>query len=248
MNRSVVFAVVLLVVVVAVAWWFLGGGTAEEPVADAPAPVAPVAAVPAAPEPEEAPLPALADSDGLTRELAEGFGMLGPTTDGMLAQEDLVRRFVRVVDAVAAGSSPASDLGMLAPEELFTVIERGDEIFVDPVSFGRYDAIGEAIARIDADVAVAAYRTIEPLADEVYSEIVGEARAFRPVLMRALSALLAVPIVVDPPELIDAINRYRYADRALESLSLPQKHLLRMGSANVGRIQARLRQIARLLG
>jgi len=245
MNRSVVFAVALLVIVVGAAWWFLSGGPVEEPVVDVPAPVAPVAA---APEPAEEALPALADSDGLARELAEGFGMLGATADGLLLQEELVRRFVRVADAVAGGSSPARDLGPLAPDAPFTVIESGDEIFVDPASYDRYDGVGDAIARIDADAAVAAYRHIEPLADEVYSDIVGESRAFRPVLLRALSVLLAVPVVTDPSELIDAINRYRYADTALESLSLPQKHLLRMGPANVGRIQARLRQIVRLLG
>lgn len=247
MNRSVVFAAVLLVLVVGLAWWFMSG-TAEEPVVASPAPMAPL---PAAVEPEEAvpvPLPLLVDSDSLARELAQGFGMLGEPADGLLAQEDLVRRFVRVVDSIASGSSPASDLATLAPREFFVVIETGDGIFVDPVSFDRYDDVGEAIARVDADAAVAAYRLIEPLADEVYSEIVGESRAFRPVLMRALSALLAVPVVQDPPELIDAINRYRYADEALESLSLSQKHLLRMGPANVGRVQARLRQIVRLLG
>lgn len=244
MNRSEAFAVLLLLFVVGAGWWFLRGGTSEEPVTEVPAPVA---AVPAAPDPEVVALPALADSSGLVRELAQGFGMIGATADALLGQEDLVRRFVRIVDAVANGSSPAGELDMLAPEEPFTVIETGDEIFVDPVSFSRYDAVGEAIARIDADAAVAAYRNIEPLADEVYSEIVGEARAFRPVLMRALSALLAVPVVTNPTELTDAINRYRYADRALESLSLPQKHLLRMGPTNVGRIQAQLRQIARLL-
>lgn len=244
MNRSAVFAVLLLALVLGAAWWFMSRGTVEEPVVELPAPVAP----PPVEQPEEEALPLLVDSDGLTRELAAGFGMLGATAEGLLTQEDLVRRFVRIVDAVADGSSPASDLQQLAPDAPFTVIETGDKIFVDPASFDRYDDVGEAIARIDADAAVAAYRHIEPLADEVYSEIVGEARAFRPVLMRALSALLAVPVVTDPPELTDAINRYRYADPALESLSLPQQHLLRMGPANVGRIQARLRQIARLLG
>ena len=114
---------------------------------------------------------------------------------GCSPRKDLVRRFVRVVDAIAGGSSPGSELGTLAPEQPFTVVETGNEIFVDPASFDRYDAVGEAIARIDADAAVAAYRLIEPLADEVYSEIVGEASAFRPVLMRALTALLAVPVV-----------------------------------------------------
>ena len=245
MNRSVALAAVALVLVIGIARWFMRG-TVEEPVT--PEVSAPVAAAPVVESPPPEPLPALTDSDELARELARGFGAFGEPAEGVLAQENLVRRFVRVVDAVASGGSPASDLGTLAPEEPFNVIESGEEIFVDPSSYGRYDAVAEGIARVDADAAVAAYRLIEPLADEVYSEMVGESRAFRPVLMRALSTLLAVPISQDPPELIDAINRYRYADTALESLSLSQKHLLRMGPANVGRVQARLRQIARLLG
>ena len=245
MNRTAGIAVVLLVVMAGIAWWFMRGGMASEPVSDAPAPVA---AAPAEVEPAEPALPPLADSDDLARELAAGFGMIGAPADGLLAQDELVGHFVAVVDAIASGSSPAGELAPLGPEQPFTVIETGEQIFVDPASYDRYDAVGDAIARVDAEAAVAAYRHIEPLADEVYSGIVGEARAFRPVLLRALSVLLQVPVVTDPPELVDAINRYRYADAALESLSLPQQHLLRMGPANVGRIQARLRQIARLLG
>jgi hypothetical protein len=151
------------------------------------------------------------------------------------------------VDAVASGGSPVADLWPLAPEQPFAVTEMGEQIFLDPTSYGRYDGVGAAIAGVDAEAAAAAYRQIEPLADQVYSDIVGQPSAFRPVLQRALSVLLAVPVVTDPPELVDAINRYRYADATLEELSLPQKHLLRMGPANVGRIQARLRQLSRLL-
>ena len=245
MNRSVAIAAVALVLVLGLGWWFMRA-PAETPVAaEVPAPVV---AAPAEEPPAPEPLPALVDSDDLARELARGFGALGEPADGVLAQEGLVRRFVRVVDAVASGGSPASDLGTLAPEEPFNVVETGEQVFVDPSSYDRYDDVAAGIARVDADEAVAAYRLIEPLADEVYSEMVGDSQAFRPVLMRALSALLAVPMPQDPPELVDAINRYRYADTALESLSLSQKHLLRMGPANIGRVQARLRQIARLLG
>jgi hypothetical protein len=183
----------------------------------------------------------------MTRGLADGFGATGPLAAELLGQDELIERFVRVVDAVASGSSPAAELWPLAPEQPFAVTEMGEQVFLDPASYARYDGVGAAIAGIDAEAAVAAYRQIEPLADQAYSEIVGQPRAFRPVLRAALAQLLAVPVVSDPPELVDAINRYRFADATLEGLSLPQKHLLRMGPANVGRIQARLRQLDRLL-
>ncbi len=246
MNRPVAIAAVVLVLVVGATWWYMSGGDGEDLDAVAPAPV--VEAPPVAEPPPLTPLPALEDSDSMARELAQSSGMLGAVAAGLLEQEELIRRFVRVADAIAGGSSPASDLSALGPDRPFAVTETADQIFMDPASYGRYDGVGEAIARIDAEAAVASYRLLEPLADQVYSEMVGEERAFRPVLLRALAALLAVPVVGDAPELVDAINRYRYADESLESLSLPQKHLLRMGPANIDRIQARLRQIARLLG
>jgi hypothetical protein len=244
-NRSAVIAVVLLVIVAVLAWWFLRGEPAPEVTPPVPAPVAaPVAPV----EPAGPPLPELVASDDLTRDLAAEFGMMGAMAELLLADEQLITQFVRVVDAIATGASPAARLASIGPAAPFAVTETGEEIFVDPASYGRYDGVAEAIAGVDADRAVAAFRRVEPLCDQAYSDLVGQPSAFRPVLMEALRVLLAVPVVTEPPELVDAINRYRYADPTLEGLTEPQKHLLRMGPANVGRVQARLRQIARLLG
>jgi len=244
MNRTAAIAIAILAIAVGAGWLFMSRSVDEVPPAVVQAPP-PAPARP--PEVEAVALPDIAESDGMTRDLAAGFGMLGALAETLLGEEELLQRFVRVTDAVASGSSPAADLGLLAPEEPFRVTEDGEQFYVDPASFDRYDTVAEAIARIDADAAAAAYRQIEPLADQVYSEIMGQPSAFRPVLLRALSVLNTVPIANSPAELVDAINRYRYADEALESLTLPQKHLLRMGPANVGRIQARLRQLARLL-
>ncbi|NKB87829.1 MAG: DUF3014 domain-containing protein [Acidobacteria bacterium] len=245
MNRTVGIAAGILVLVVGVAWWFLSSGSQPEPVVEpVPEVAAPVVEAPAEPVEE---LPDIGESDALTRDLAAGFGMYGVLAERLLGQEELVSRFVRVTDAVATGGSLERDLGLLAPSSAFDARRDGERFFVDPNSYARYDAVGEAIASIDAEAAAAAFRRIEPLADEVYTEIVGQPSEFRPVLVRALRVLLDVPVVLDPPELIDAINRYEYADESLERLTLPQKHLLRTGPANVGRIQARLRQLQRLL-
>ncbi len=151
------------------------------------------------------------------------------------------------MDAIATGSSPGGRLRPLAPTGPFEVQEIGDDLFVDPDSYGRYDRAAATIAAVDAEQAVSAYRAVETLCDEAYSDIVGTPSAFRPVLQQALQVLLDVPVVAEPPKLLDAVESYRYADENLERLSLPQKHLLRMGPANVARVQARLQQLAQLL-
>ena len=246
MNRTVAIAAGILVLLVGLAWWFMRTPAEPEAAVEAPAP-APVAEPATPAEPVEA-LPELAASDELTRDLAAGFGMYGAVAEELLGQEELIRRFVRVVDAIASGGGLERELALLAPATAFEVTRDGERFYVDPDTYSRYDAVGEAIASIDAEAAAAAFRRIEPLADEVYTDLVGQPSAFRPVLMRAFNVLLDVPVLLDPPELTDAINRYEYADESLERLTLPQKHLLRMGPANVGRIQARLRQLQRLLG
>lgn len=245
MNRQTVIAVLLVLFAIGLGWWFLRGGAEEAPapaVVDAPAPP---------PESTEAAAPTLPDLDGsdaLARELAVSFGLTDETAAQLLSGDGLIRTFVQVVDAIATGSSPGGRLGPLAPTGPFEVREIGDELFVDPGSYGRYDHAAATIAAVDAEQAIAAYRAVETLCDEAYSDIVGTPSAFRPVLQQALQVLLDVPVVSDSPRLLDAVESYRYADDQLERLSLPQKHLLRMGPANVGRVQARLRQLAQLLG
>ncbi len=239
MQRPALITAAIIVLIAAGVWYFRSGG--EPPVEEPTVAVEPLTS----PLPVEEPRPALPGLDGSDDLLRSAAGMLG--LDAVLARAledaDVMRRFVAVVEAVASGESPGRHLSFLAPEEPFDAVYRNDAWHTDPGNYRRYDFVGEALAGIDARAAVSAFRRVEPLADTAYAELIGEARRFEPRLRQALGVLLATPVVNNSPELVDAVGRLTYRDEALEALSLPQKHLLRMGPQNVGRIQAKLREL-----
>lgn len=238
MQRPVLIAAAVILLIVAGFWYFRG---AEEPVAE-PAVVVEPRLPPLPVEEPEPVLPELDGSDGMVRRAASGLG-LGPALAKALEDADVMRRFVAIVDAVASGESPGRHLPFLAPESPFDAVYRDDAWYIDPANYRRYDFVGEALGSLDARATVSAFRQVEPLADTAYAELVGEARPFEPRLRQALRVLLATPVVNQLPELVDAVGRLTYRDEALESLSLPQKHLLRMGPQNIGRIQTKLREL-----
>jgi hypothetical protein len=63
-----------------------------------------------------------------------------------------------------------------------------------------------------------------------------------------MMALLKVPVVKQDIQLEKKVVTYTMVDSDLESLSLAQKHLLRMGPDNIRVIQSKLREMAKLLG
>jgi hypothetical protein len=250
-RPSLGWLVVLLLVLAAgagIAWYLLR--EAPEPVAPLREPVEtepePVAA---APDEEPLELPQLAASDELVRRLVASLSS-HPALASWLATDALVERFVLVVDNVSVGLVPRSEVGALAPQGSFRVAEAGDGVAtVDPASWQRYDPLGAAAASLDARGTVELYRRLRPLVDEAARERVGYgADRFDQTLRRAILHLLETPVPVAPPTLERGVISYHYADPRLEDLSAAQKHLLRTGPRNQRLAQAKLRELARLLG
>jgi hypothetical protein len=212
-------------------------------------------AVPAPPEEEPAPspetppepLPALDASDAWLRAEA-GTLSPHPAFAGWLASGDLVRRFVASVDNVADGGSPRAHLPFLAPREPFRTTVRAGRTVVDPRSFARYDAVAEVVASLDAERCAALYGRAKPLVEEAYRALGPGEGSFDDRLARGLRTLLATPAPTGDEELVQPGVYFEYADPELESLEPAQKHLLRMGPANVRRIQGKLRELAGALG
>ncbi len=239
MQRSALIAAALILLVAVAAVWYFRA--AEEPVEEPIVAVEPLAPPLPAEEPEPA-LPVLDNSDGMLRQAATMLG-LGPVLAKALEDPDVMRRFVAVVDAIASGESPGAQLPFLAPEQPFDAVYENDAWHADPANYRRYDFVGEAIAGLDARASVSAFRRVESLADAAYADLIGESRPFEPRLREAMRVLLETPVLSQPPELVDAVGRLTYRDETLEALSLPKKHLLRMGPENVRCVQTKLGEL-----
>ena len=218
----------------------------DAPVVAEPADMAPAPVAEAVPE-EPLVLPPLAESDGLIRELVRTLSA-NPELVSMLAGEELVRRFAAAIDNIARGESPRVHLPGVKPEGSFAATEASTGSYVDPASYDRYNTIAAVISSLDAEGTLAAYRNVKPLIQESYRDLGYPQADFDPTLRRAIRHLLETPVVNGELEVVPGVRSYKLADPALESLSEAQKHLLRMGPANVQRIQAKLRELYDGLG
>ncbi|MCC6164538.1 MAG: DUF3014 domain-containing protein [Acidobacteria bacterium] len=196
------------------------------------------------------PDPALPPIDGLDAYLRPLLAALSarPELASLLASDDLIRRFVVSVDAVARGDSPASQVRAIAPKGAFAVRQRGTAYAIDPASYARYDGLVALVADLDPDRLARIYGQIKPRLEEAHAEL-GTGTTLDEAMTRALTRLVRTPL----PPTGAAVRQgkgisYVYVDPTLEELTLAERHLLRLGPERMARVQAKLRAFAAALG
>jgi hypothetical protein len=240
-NQIIAGAVVLLAAVVL---YLVFGGDAPEEVREVEAP--PAVAVPAPPpasaEPPPIVLPVLDESDTLVRDLVRALSS-HPSVATWLATDGLIRNFTVVVENISNGQTPTPHLQVWRPDAGFTVIEDDESTILDTRSYARYASVADAVDGVDPAGAAQLYATLKARIQEAYADL-GYQQSFDVALERAIVLLLRTPIT-DNVVLLEPVGAlWAYADPMLESLSPPQKQLLRMGPRNARRVQATLRAVA----
>jgi hypothetical protein len=222
------------------------------PVTSEAGPAARGADAPAAPlggEPDAIDVPPLDESDALVRQLV-GKLSSHPAIAAWLATDGLIRSFTAVVLSVADGKSPARQLTVVRPAAEFSVIERNGQLYIDPQSYERYNALADAAASLDPAGSARLYATLRPRIEEANRDLGFPNTSFDRTFERALQRLLETPAVQDPIR-VEALPKgigYRFADPRLESLSGAQRQLIRMGARNQRMVQDSLRRLAGALG
>jgi len=164
------------------------------------------------------------------------------------SQEDVVRRWAVVTDNLAEGTSPRKQLQFLAPAGKFSVVSRGGRTEISHESYARYDRFGDAVASIDVQAAVKAYRGLYGMIERAYRALGYPEGSLDRITARALQRIAAAPVEQGDVEVVDEGGTYRFANPKLEALSETEKHLLRMGPRNAGLVQAKAREILVALG
>lgn len=210
-----------------------------EPVVAEPQPdpfLPPPPEVPERPPEPEIDLPELNASDPLVLEQLAEFGL----PDAWLDREDLLRRLAVVIDNSARGEYPRRQLGFLAPTGKFQVLKRDDRLFIDPVSYARYDGYLDLLENIEPQALADTLVLFQPLISEGLTEL-GNQQSMTTQLNVAIARITELPILPEDVELVQPKVFYQFADPELEALSPLQKQVLRMGPANVQRLQSYLR-------
>ena len=236
------------------AWFFTSGPQPDELVAEAPPSPSAAALPPAGPfalcetaDTTVVPLPSLDNSDTLVGALA-GTLSTHPRVTAWLATDGLIRNFTVVVENIASGASPAIHLSSLGPAGAFRVAGEGQELVLDPRSYGRYAPIAAAVNSVDVQAAAQLCGTLKPRLDEAYADL-GREGSFDNALEGAIVAMLRTPALGGDVRLVpDEAGTYLFRDEALENLTPAQKHLARMGAVNTRLIQDKLRQVALAIG
>ncbi len=208
-----------------------------------------VAVVESLPEPEPVmpTLPALNNSDDFVKEeLAVMDG--GSPLLRHLVFEELVRKFVVMIENISRGEFPERNLPLLYPEERMTVTELGSEFYLmDERSYQRFNSLVEVLSNISTETAVDLYQRMQPLFREAYAELGLRNSDFNDVFMRAVDNVLEARTAPQPQQLIRPNLNYLYADPAIENYSAVEKLLLRLGPENTQSLQRRLEFFKRRL-
>jgi hypothetical protein len=180
-------------------------------------------------------LPPLEQMDPFIRTLLSGLSS-HPQLLAWLATDDLLGSAATAIDRLAQGQTPARDLAPLRPTTAFAVRTQRGTTIIDPASFARYDALAAAIASVDPAKLAAAYTTIEPRLSEAWAKQ-GHTNSLRDAVQRAAAVVASTPDTPQEIPLVKRVSGYGYANPDLEALSPAQKHLLRMGPANVAKVK-----------
>lgn len=193
-----------------------------------------------------APLPALNDSDASVGSSLLSMG--GSELKGLLLPQGVVDHIVATVDAL-----PRHELGSAAilpvrtPRGAFMASSTQGLLAADARNAARYAPYMAVIRRVDSSALVAWYVRSYPLFQQAYRELGYPKGYFNDRLIAAIDDMLAAPAPAQAPALQLANGRYTYADPALESRSVGQKLMLRLGPANEAELKAKLRVIRNLL-
>ena len=212
-----------------------------------PEPTPPSISIPS-PSPTAAPsatpviLPSLDQSDDLVRQLVAALSS-NPELGRWIAQSDLIRTITVATVNVATGESPRPHLMFLEPKTRFVPTRVGRSLVPDPAGFAGYNVMADALASLDAGATAETYRTTEPLFELAFKDFGMPEVRFRTMVDRAITNLLAVPVLGAEVELVPHATTFRYLDPRYEKLSPAQKQFLRMGPRNVKLVQSKLREI-----
>jgi hypothetical protein len=199
------------------------------------------------PEPVIPTLPSLNNSDPFIKEELAALDGGSPLLR-YLVSEELLRKFVVMIENISRGEFPERNLPLLYSQERMTVTELGSEFYlIDEQSYQRFNSLVEVLTNISTETAVDFYQNLQPLLSEAYAELGIRNTDFNDVFMQAIDNLLNARTAPQPQQLIRPNLNYLYADPAIENYSSVEKLLLRLGPENSESLKRRLEFFKRRL-
>jgi hypothetical protein len=195
------------------------------------------------PSPEEAPLPAIDDSDPAV--LDELVRVFGEGASEVLVPDSIVRRVVATVDGMSRPKLALRMRPVVPVKGTLVVEERDGTTFLGEQNYARYAPFVQLVQAADTSQLVSLYYRFYPRFQQAYEQLGYPDAYFNDRVVAAIDDLLAAPDPKEPPALTRPKVYYEFADPDLESRSVGQKVLLRMGPENATIIRQKLRDLRR---
>lgn len=252
-NNFLIVAAVLAVIAGVATYYYWPQIQPEPEVAQAKVPQPP----PAPPEVHqviEAPqtaavlpaLPALANSDAFMHDALAGL-IANKSLLKFLHIDRFIRHFVATIDNLPGRRAPMSVMPVEQAPGKFVTAGPEYNMTIGPDNASRYTPYVKIAETVDAKQLVGLYVRLYPLFQQAYQELGYPKKYFNDRLIVVLDDLLAAPRIKEPVRLVRPGVYYQYANPDLESRSIGQRILMRMGSKNQASIQAKLREIRKEL-
>lgn len=193
-------------------------------------------------EANEAPLPALNESDQAARDSLVGlFGE--DAVVQFLVPKDVVRHFVVTIDNLPRKKVVLKMRPVSATPGNFAATSESDSLTLDAANSARYEPLVKVIGATDSKQIAVLYLRFYPLFQKAYEDLGYPSAYFNDRLVEVIDHLLETPEVKGPIKLVQPRVYFEFADPALESRSAGQKLLIRLGHENAAVIKAKLREL-----
>lgn len=194
-------------------------------------------------DPVESPeLPKLESSDNLMgnalASLVNNKALMQIFNEGQL-----IRNIVVTIDNLPRKQTSMRVMPIKKAPGKFIAKEEEETIVISPENNIRYEGYIKFAEAIDAKKVVENYVNLYPLFQQSYEEIGYPDQYFNDRLLLVIDHLLATPEVSEPVQLVKPKFYYQYADSDIESRSIGQRILMRIGSTNAELVKAKLQAI-----
>lgn len=187
-------------------------------------------------------LPSLNASDGFVFTELRGLSN-GAAVVNLLAEDQIVRKFVVFVENISRGDFPQTGLPYKPLGQEMPVRNIDENLFVmEDVAHSRFDSVVNTFVSLDTDASMALYRLLSPLFQQAYAEIGFRDTSFDETLERAINNVLDTTDIEGPYQLVKPSVMYLYADASIENLQEVHKQLIRMGPENTEKLKSKLRE------
>lgn len=169
------------------------------------------------------------------------------TITDLLMNEGLLQNFVVTITNLADEEMAANHQLLMPPQQKFRTYQQAQREWIDPASYKRYTPYVNAMESLDNERLLTLFERYEEEIQQIYEQIGNPNTPFEEVFIEAIDTLLDTPEIKVPVEVYTDSVMFKYKDERLESLSAPQKQMLRSGPDNMRRIKAKLREMKVLL-